>query len=261
MSYEARAKFAKNAAGKALFELMAKKKTNLAVAADVMSAEKLLGLADLLGPEICVLKTHVDILRDFTSDFPKKLQEIALKHHFLIFEDRKFADIGSVVKAQFESGLYHIAEWADIINAHTISGPGIIQGLREGGLKKGRGLLLLAEMSSQGNLAKGEYTRKTIDMAKEYPDFVMGFVAQRKLISEPGLITFTPGVSMEKKGDPLGQQYRTPAIVIGQSGIDVPIVGRSILEAEHPLSEAKRYRDACWEAYETRQKSLSGTFE
>ena len=40
------------------------------------------------------------------------------------------------------------------------------------GLPKGRGCLLLGEMSSQGTLAQGDYTNKTVEMAKARPDFV-----------------------------------------------------------------------------------------
>lgn len=252
LTYKQRAEQCANPTAKRLLQLMDDKQTNLCVAADVITKKELLDLADAVGPEICVFKTHIDIIEDFDSDLIIQLERIAEKHQFLIFEDRKFADIGNTVKLQYEEGIYHIADWAHIVNAHAVPGPGIIDGLKEVGLHKGRGLLLLAEMSSSGTLAYGPYTAATVEMARQNKDFVIGFIAMKKLTDDPCFIHMTPGVQFAKIGDALGQQYQTPEIVVGKNGSDVIIVGRGIYAAVDPLAEAKKYREAGWQAYQQR---------
>lgn len=250
LSFAERADLCLNASAQRLCQLIAEKQSNLCLSADVSHVAELLNLANNVGPEICLLKTHVDILSDFSTDFIKQLSYLAEKHRFLIFEDRKFADIGHTVKQQYAGGLYHIADWADIVNAHTVPGPGIIQGLQEVGLAKGRGLLLLAEMSSQGSLAKAVYTQASVAMAAAYPEFVMGFITQHQLTENPGLIHLTPGVQSDvHAADGLGQQYISPEQAILQNGTDIIIVGRGIYQAKDPAARAEYYRKSAWKAY------------
>lgn len=233
-------------------------------------------------------------MSDFDNDLVEQLSSLAKKHDFLIWEDRKFADIGeqralslsyrsffvahtvpralagNTVKLQYSSGVYKIASWAHLTNAHPIPGDGIVSGLASVGLPLNRGLLLLAEMSSAGNLATGDYTATTVAMARRHTDFVMGFVAMRRVdeqVSTAGgvaegegadYVIMTPGVGLDSKGDGMGQQYRTPEEVIKDSGCDVIIVGRGIYGGGegHPddkiREECIRYKEAGWKAYEER---------
>lgn len=250
LSYHERATFCENNVAQQLFLCMQEKKSNLSLSADVAHCEEVLNLAERLGPHICLLKTHVDILEDFSKEFITELQKIARHNAFLIFEDRKFADIGNTVKLQYEKGVYHIADWAHIVNAHSVPGPGIIEGLASVGLKKGRALLMLAEMSSRENLMDQNYVRKTLTMAEEHPQFVIGFISMKKISTNPKYLYLTPGVQFSEQHDTLGQQYRTPEDVIAKNLCDVMIVGRGIIQAKDPVSEAEKYRKAGWRAYE-----------
>ena len=62
----------------------------------------------------------------------------------------------------FPGGLYKISSWSDIVNAHAVPGPGVVKGLRDVGKSLGRGCLLIAQMSSSGSLATGDYTKAVV---------------------------------------------------------------------------------------------------
>lgn len=133
---------------------------------------------------------------------------------------------------------------------------------------RARGLLLIAEMSSAGSLAVGDYTAANVRLAEseEHSAFVMGFICQHRLSDRPGLLHLSPGVQLPPAGeaaassasssssgstggDSLGQQYHSPSSIIGTQGSDIIIVGRAIIAADDPRAEARRYQQAGWQAY------------
>lgn len=128
---------------------------------------------------------------------------------------------------------------------------------RRGVVGVGRGLLILAEMTSKGSLATGEYTRSSVEIARRFPEFVIGFVTtkslshvepEKKSSEKEDFVVFTTGVNMSTKGDALGQQYNTPRKAV-MGGADFIIAGRGIYKAEDPMEAAKRYKREGWEAY------------
>lgn len=334
------------------------KASNLCLSADVATARELLYFADKIGPSIVVLKTHHDMVSGWDyhpqNGTGAKLASLARKHGFLIFEDRKFGDIGNTVELQYTAGSARIIEWAHITNVNMVPGkasvtslakaaarwlerypyqvktsvtvgtpttdqfddvsersdadqddersiefpprdqngrkgsivstttvtqqyesadsPRLVKTIAEGdetlfpGIEEAplqRGLLILAQMSSEGNFMKGEYTQACVEAAREHQDFVMGFVSQESLNSQPddAFIHMTPGCQLPPSdedqnaavaGDGKGQQYNTPQKLIGIAGTDIVIVGRGIIKAGDPESEADRYRSAAWKAYSER---------
>ncbi|KAH0621312.1 hypothetical protein JD844_022461 [Phrynosoma platyrhinos] len=216
-----------------LLRLMEKKQSNLCFSADVTTSKELLQLANTLGPSICILKTHIDILDDFSQEVVKELRKLADQHEFLIFEDRKFADIGNTVKHQYEGGIFKIASWSDIVNAHAVPGPGVVKGLKEVGNPLQRGCLLIGEMSSDGTLATGDYTEAVL----------------RELFLREHSLCSVYAFYHCPNGDNLGQKYLSPQEVIGKRHSDIIIVGRGILSAPSCFDEAEAYRKLAWESY------------
>lgn len=100
-TYASRATRQPNPAAKALLKCIDRKQTNLCVSVDVTNKQDLLDVCDAVGPNVCLVKTHIDIVEDFDMDLVDKLTELSIKHDFLIFEDRKFADIGKLPSPPF----------------------------------------------------------------------------------------------------------------------------------------------------------------
>ena len=239
-----------------LRQVMENKRSNLCLSADLTHSQQLLSLVDLLGPHLCMVKTHVDILEDFSYSFITQLVNLSNKHQFLIFEDRKFADIGSIVKKQYEQGPFRIIEWAHLVTAHILPGEGILQALEIATSNYPlRGVLLLAQMSSEGNFLDTAYTNHCISLAKRYPKLVTGFIAQGSIHAD--FLTFTPGVRKKTQCGALGQGYRSIEDIILKDHSDILIVGSGIYQHPNPLEETIIYQERGWQAFTHRRASLN----
>ena len=244
---------------------MNRKKSNLILSLDTEDADEFFQILEGCGEQIAMVKTHIDIISDFTPDFITRLRALAAEKDFLIFEDRKFADIGNTVKHQFYGGIYRIADWADCVTSHLVAGAGTVKGLFPEGtasMKSGKpqAAFLLARMSSKGNLITEDYSGKVIAAGKDNPELVAGYIGHGKDADDirafkaripGGQLLLMPGVKLERGSDNLGQQYLTVEEAVS-GGADCVIVGRGIIAADEPARTAEVYRQRAWEAYTAR---------
>jgi orotidine 5'-phosphate decarboxylase subfamily 1 len=265
----------KNALAARVWRTMAAKKSNLCVAADVTTSEELLKVARECGKAAAVLKVHADIVDDFSSSTGAALVALAAELNFVLFADRKFADIGKTVSRQFHGGPCGISSWAELVSVTPTPGPAVLEGLRrkEGGAvlagetgaagdsksAKQHGALVVAEMDTPGSLACGHFTDGAVKLARGNADFAVGFMCQKRLVpadDELGwMLHFCPGVKMEhlhgeKHGDaPHPELDNTPEAAVAR-GVDLIVVGRGICACHDLAEESEKYRAAGWAAFE-----------
>ncbi|QSZ34684.1 hypothetical protein DSL72_007539 [Monilinia vaccinii-corymbosi] len=134
-SFDERASKTQHPLSAYLLRLMTLKQSNLCVSADVSTAGDLLRLADAVGPSIVVLKTHYDLINNWdynpTTGTGARLNRLARRHGFLIFEDRKFGDIGNTVQLQYTEGTAKVIEWSHITNVNMIPGKASVDSMAE----------------------------------------------------------------------------------------------------------------------------------
>ncbi|MCO6563817.1 MAG: orotate phosphoribosyltransferase [Apibacter sp.] len=241
LTYEEKLKLQNHPVSKKLIEIALSKKTNLIASLDTYKSEEILKLADQIGDFIVAIKLHADIITDFSENFVYELKKIAATKNFLLFEDRKFGDIGNTQQMQFNGGVYKISDWADLVTSHVIAGEESLQVFGEE-----IGVVTIAEMSSKGTLTDENYKSKAINISSKMSN-VIGCVAQSKL--PPSLLLFTPGVNLTESEDSKGQQFNTPEKVFSDYHTDFIIVGRGIYRAKNPEQEAIRYKEEGWKAY------------
>jgi len=233
------------------------KQSMVVLAADRQTMAGLNELLDEVAPYVSALKTHVDLVEDWTLGAWADFCARAKVEDMLIFEDRKHGDIGKIARDQM-GGVYDSRSWSDLMTAHLISGPSVLDGMADGWQSVGRtgGVLLLAQMSSAGNLLEiPGYTDAVVAAGKGH-SACFGFIGNGSRADElaelrakvgDGKMIWTPGVNIVTGDAELGQRYGDPreAVLAGSDGI---IVGSGIHRADDPSTAAKQYAEVSWNA-------------
>ena len=189
-------------------------------AADVTSMKELFTQLDYYGSKIGILKLHIDTFKDFSLENLLKLQEYKEKYKLLIWEDRKFGDIGNIMIKQIKHSAYCYEDWVDMFSIHGITGFESINAVIDSNLKFK--WILVGQLSSSENLITTEYTERCKEIYKQNVN-IIGMVCQEYL--GPEFIHIVPGISKHVEGDNQGQKYST---VVDKSFADFFVVGRSI---------------------------------
>ena len=141
-----------------------------------------------------MLKLHYDIIVDFHDNLEEtisKLNSMKQKYNFLIWEDRKFADIGYIMERQVKN---HIIRWADVISVHPIAGKESLEALS----KLPISLIIIGELSSSNSLTNPEYQTNVINTIRNsINENIMGIVCQHKMSDT--LLNVVPGITIKIK--------------------------------------------------------------
>ena len=137
--YDKRAEKYTNPLNKTLLGLAAAKKSNIVLSVNATTTSELLDLADRnflsrKKKKFCTLGIKLshsrfrpsyrrpDVARRHISDFGDEtmagLEAQATRHQFLLYEARKFVDVGTNVQKQYHGDAHRYSEWAHIINSN-----------------------------------------------------------------------------------------------------------------------------------------------
>ena len=234
---------------------MEEKKTNLCFSADLDNFDDLVKYIKIVGPHICILKLHSDIVKDLDLNKLQVINKLSIHYKFFIIEDRKFSDIGNTFKNQYQNGPLKIKDNTDMITAHGIAGEGVVKTFSDINIDKSKGLLLVYEMSSKNNLISSDYKNSLMKYVVNYTQDIIGLITQKRDIGPDNILYMTPGVSIKDKNDNSDQKYRTPEDAILRDNCDIIIVGRGIYNSDNVSKTVEIYKFLGWKAY--KNKTLS----
>lgn len=223
---------------------MSQSSAQLAVALDVPTRERALGLAAKLQGVVPWLKVGLEL---FVAQGPSLVGELK-SLGFQVFLDLKLLDIPNTVRGGVRSAA---ASGADLLTLHAMGGPDMLKAAagaaRETGLQLAAVTVLTSYTKEQAQELFGQPPGILApSLAQRAWDAGLGWVvasadeaAAIKESVSPGIKIITPGIRL---ADTTNDQARVakPSHAVRQ-GSDLLVVGRPIHGADDPVLAARRY--------------------
>ena len=212
-----------------------KKGSRLIFSADLSTANRLLNVVEQVGPYVCGVKLHLDVVSGWTEAHMGRLKYLAHTMMFVLISDDKYSDIGRIVLAKYENSSWGASRLKpDFVTVQAISGPSHIRVLKQIGV----GVIVVVTMSSKGSLTNDKYAKAALHLA--LVEKCDGVVSQKRF-EGCNIPVFTPGIKLmdsnrKTNTDGMGQQYRDAASV----RTDFYIVGSGIYNSDNPRESARR---------------------
>ena len=240
---------------------MINKKTALCLSLDTSTWEAAKKLIHQCGKYIIMVKTHVELYRDYHDNFESEIKELAKQYHFFIMEDRKLSDVAKISYRQTNSGFYNIGNWANFVTVQGINAESYLNMMNQ---KFGSRdcinycPVIVSQMNDNLCMIGEEYTNNCLVVIDKYPQFSPLIVCQ-SLPKRKDIIKCTPGVVLtteEEDSDMDLCRYRSVEKAIQVDGNHIVIVGSSIIYDENPKEAAQKFQAESWKVFEESYPSL-----
>lgn len=250
-----------------LLNIINEKHTSLCLSLDVNSWKLGKTILEKCAPYICMVKLHLDLIKDWNSESTDEILKLAETHKFLILEDCKLDDTPVIIERKVYDGTHQFGNWVDAITINTLNFKANNEILSRSNRKKRDNkqdlvVIPVGQYNVIDSLVDKNYSQNLLNILNNEKDdrFRCHTIIQQTLYkTENYLLRMTPGVvEVEDDLKFLGTnlKYRTIEDAMLRDRNHVVIIGSNILEDDNFEEKCKNCSLKTWEYFNTYYKKI-----
>ena len=241
-----------NKFNKKLLKIIREKKTSVCLSLDIPLWKVGKKMLDEMGPYICAVKLHCDLIVDWNEQTIFDILELKKKHNFLVIEDAKYIDVSFINEKKLKDTQYNINKWVDAITVHWINyfeNKVPLSGTQVH-------IICVGDMNTVNDPLSIDYSNllDTINPVEtsghiiEYYNNIDTIVQQNKFKKCNNVLKMTPGVIESDDEIKLydDKRYRSIENAILRDRNHVVIIGKNITLEENYVEKCKSCANLSW---------------